>query len=69
MVLCYGDKARSDRLRQRMSSRFAPVRAYDQYIAAIFLKQKQTIYVLLSLRIVGLSLLYGLSGFSPYAGY
>ena len=48
-----------------MSSRFAPVRECDQYIAAIFLKQKQkqTVYVLLSLRIAGLTLLYGLPGF------
>ena len=46
-----------------MSSRFAPVRACDQYIAAFFPKQKQTIYVLLSLRVAGLTLLYGLPGF------
>ena len=48
-LVFFGTATRLDygRLRQRMSSRFnfAPVRACDQYIAAIFLKQKRTIYV------------------------
>ena len=47
---------------------------FYQYIAAICLKKKKkkkkkNSYVMLSFIISGLSLLYGLPGFSPYAGY
>ena len=72
MVLWNGDKTRSGRLRLRMSSRFATVRACDQYyIDAIFLKQNKqfTCCCLQSVENSGFDIVIWFTGFSPYAGY